>query len=68
MITTEVSDIDAVYALIASVYRRAIKDATRRGDKEAIQFLDITAPDWRELAKRADTGRRDKPLFLKRSF
>ncbi len=37
------------YALVAAVYRQAIKDA-RRGDKEAIRFLNVTCPDWQELA------------------
>ena len=37
------------FALVAAVYRRAVKDA-RRGDVGAIEFLDVTAPDWQELS------------------
>ena len=37
--------------LLAAVYRQAIKDA-RLGDAGAIEFLDITTPDWRELSSR----------------
>lgn len=39
-----------VYTVIAAVYHRAILDAKRNGDDaaEAIEFLDVTAPDWRE--------------------
>jgi hypothetical protein len=37
------------FALVAAVYRRAVKDA-RKGDKHAIEFLDVTAPDWQELS------------------
>jgi hypothetical protein len=38
------------FALVAAVYRQAVKDA-RKGDKRAIEFLDITAPDWQELSR-----------------
>jgi hypothetical protein len=37
------------FALIAAVYRRAMKDA-RMGDVGAIEFLGETAPDWQELS------------------
>jgi hypothetical protein len=37
------------FALVAAVYRQAVKDA-KRGDKRAIEFLDVTAPDWQELS------------------
>jgi hypothetical protein len=36
-----------VYTVIAAVYHRAILDA-KRNRLDAIEFLDITAPDWRE--------------------
>jgi hypothetical protein len=37
------------FALVAAVYRRAMKDA-RMGDVDAIEFLGETAPDWQELS------------------
>ncbi len=37
--------------LIAHVYRRALKDA-KRGQPDAISFLDATAGDWRERVNR----------------
>ena len=38
---------DAKFDLVAAVQRRAILDA-RAGDSEAIEYLNITMPDWRE--------------------
>lgn len=42
-----------VYNVIASVYRLAIADA-KRGDGEAVEFLDCCAPDWRERSNHFD--------------
>lgn len=40
-----------MFDLIAGVYRQALQDA-RRGKRDAIDWLDCVAPDWREyLAK-----------------
>lgn len=36
--------------LIAKVYRQALKEA-QRGRLDAIGWLDIVAPDWRERCK-----------------
>jgi hypothetical protein len=41
------TDIDPTVDLIARVYQQAVKDAIK-GDEEAVEFLNITAPDWRE--------------------
>ena len=54
--------IENTYHLIASVYKLAIRDA-RHGDAGAIEFLDITTPDWKELstecmAERTERARR----------
>ena len=38
-----------VYALVAAVFKKAMKDA-KSGDAGATEFLDITTPDWRELS------------------
>jgi hypothetical protein len=64
MITTDAT-IDNTYDLIAHIYQRALKDA-RRGDKEAIQFLDITAPDWQELSNKYQGIQ--QPFFVKLDF
>ena len=48
--------IENTYALLAAVYRLAIRDA-KRGDIGATEFLDITAPDWRELSAQHQTER-----------
>jgi hypothetical protein len=37
------------FALVAAVYRRAMKDA-KTGDAGAIDFLNVTTPDWQELS------------------
>ncbi len=39
--------IEDIYALVAAVYRLAVRDAGR-GNREAIRFLNICCPDWRE--------------------
>lgn len=40
-----------MFDLIAGVYRQAIRDA-KCGKRDAIEWLDVVAPDWREyLAK-----------------
>lgn len=41
----------AAFRLIAAVYRRAIRDA-ERGDREAVNWLDTTLPDWRKANDR----------------
>ena len=41
--------IEDTFALVAAVYRQAIRDALR-GDIGAIDFLDITTPNWRTLS------------------
>ena len=38
---------DATLDLVARVFQQALADA-RRGRRDAIEFLDVTAPDWRE--------------------
>jgi hypothetical protein len=58
MITTETT-LDNTYDLIAHVYRRALKDA-RRGDKEAIGFLNVSCPDWQELASQSKRVARER--------
>jgi hypothetical protein len=42
---------DRMFALVAEVYRDAIKQA-RRGNEKAIEWLDVTMPDWREVGSR----------------
>ncbi len=41
--------IQEVFDLLADVYKLAIKDA-RRGNREALEFLEICCPDWRDLS------------------
>jgi len=43
------ADIDNTFALLAAVYKLAIKDAWL-GDIGAADFLNDTAPNWRELS------------------
>jgi len=42
--------------LLAAVYKLAIKDAGL-GDADAIEFLNVTTPDWRELSAQHQTER-----------
>ncbi|MFN8486435.1 MAG: hypothetical protein U0350_02515 [Caldilineaceae bacterium] len=43
---------DPMLNVVGAVYRRALADATR-GDQEAIAWLSVCCPDWRErLGKR----------------
>jgi hypothetical protein len=39
--------VDGTINLIARIYQRALLDA-QQGDKSATEFLDLTAPDWRQ--------------------
>ena len=42
---------NSVFTIVAAVYRRAIRDALGNDPIErvdAVHFLDIAAPDWRE--------------------
>lgn len=59
---------DGTFALIARVYRRALLDA-RRGDRQATEWLDTVAPDWRErYSKRlggTDNGRKKDTVDLR---
>lgn len=48
-------ELEGVYELIGRVYRQAVRDA-RRGDAEAVEFLDITAPEWRERIRPRPRG------------
>jgi hypothetical protein len=50
-------DDDAMFRLIAGVYRQAIRDA-KADNQQAIAWLDVVAPDWREQVYR-HTGRVD---------
>lgn len=45
-----------MFDLIAGVYRQALRDA-QNGKRDAIEWLDMCAPDWRELV--------DKPKVQK---
>ncbi len=42
---------EPVYDLIASVYQQAVKEA-QAGDEQAVEWLDVCAPDWRELVNK----------------
>jgi len=47
----EDAGIENVYLLIGAVFKKAMKDA-KRGDAGALEFLDLTSPDWQELSAR----------------
>ncbi len=40
----------AVYRLIEAVYVQAVREA-KRGNVQAVGFLDATLPDWRQSAQ-----------------
>ena len=42
---------EAIYRLVAKVYRQAIADAWR-GSKAAQTWLDIVEPDWRQMTSK----------------
>ncbi len=42
---------DPRFDLIAAVYHQTLADA-RAGDPSAIQWLDMVAPDWRQMDKK----------------
>ena len=44
---------EAIYKLLAKVYRQAIAEAWR-GSKAAQTWLDIVEPDWRQMLKNAE--------------
>ena len=44
-----------VCRLVAAVYRQALQDA-HRGDQAAREWLDVTAPDWREQVQARTKG------------
>ena len=48
--TEQDNQIEAIYNMIGKVYRQALNEA-RRGNLAAIGWLDICAPDWRELVQ-----------------
>jgi hypothetical protein len=47
--------VENMFDLISRVYYRALLDAGR-GDAEAVAWLDICCPDWRERTKRGKAG------------
>ena len=51
-----IADIDNTFALLAAVYKLAIKDAWL-GDTDAAEFLNITAPNWQQLSTHHQTER-----------
>ena len=51
--------IENTYALLAAVYRLAIRDA-KRGDADATGFLDLTAPGWQALSTQHQTERAER--------
>ncbi len=42
---------DGLLDVVAACYKQALKDA-KRGQPDAISFLDTTTPDWRERVNR----------------
>jgi len=48
--------IESTFALLAAVYRQAIKDAGK-GDADATGFLDLTAPGWQQQSAQHQTER-----------
>lgn len=51
--TTQDWQTEAIYKLIGQVYRQALREA-QRGRIDAIWWLDIVAPDWRQMLKNAE--------------
>ena len=51
--TTQDWQTEAIYRLLAKVYRQAIAEAWR-GRIDAIGWLDYVAPDWRQMLKNAE--------------
>ena len=52
-------DIERTYALVAAVYKLAVRDA-KRGDADATGFLDLTAPGWQALSTHRQTERTER--------
>mgnify|MGYP002625283052 CR=1 FL=1 len=49
--------------LVAAVFRQAVRDA-RQGQADALQFLEVTSPDWRQLERRAQQRyQRQRPVL-----
>ena len=44
--------IEAIYRLVAKVYRQALREA-QRGSKAAQTWLDIVCPEWRTLQQKS---------------
>lgn len=42
---------DPTLDIVAAVFRQALADA-QHGDASAVEWLDLTAPDWRQLNRR----------------
>jgi len=49
--TTQDWQTEAIYKLLAKVYRQAIADAWR-GNRAAQTWLDIVCPEWREMTRK----------------
>lgn len=64
--TTMRSTGDPTFDLVAATYRQAIADA-KRGDPEAIQWLDVCCPDWRRMEKRPKIHPSPRSLRSKKS-